>query len=166
MFSQEQQMRKDLIEVLESQLYVREATGNNDGTEVEKYLAEVGLGKGYPWCAAYTTWGFNVCGVPNPQSAWSPDWARSKNTIWSLNLVKQHKAKNPKAGDVFTIYYNSLNRVGHVGYIVKEYNDKYFITIEGNTNIAGSRLGIGVFKKKRDKRKIYRITDYITPYYD
>src|ERR1044072_9000961 len=31
----------------------REATGRNDGPRVEHYLSRVGLGKGYPWCAAF-----------------------------------------------------------------------------------------------------------------
>lgn len=161
----EDMTRKDLVVILESQLYVRELTGNNDGTEVEEYLLSVGLGKGYPWCAAYTTWGLDQCLIPNPQSAWSPNWAKNKDVIWSQSLVKQRKMRIPKSGDTFTLFYNSLNRVGHVGFILEEKED-YFITIEGNTNIAGSRAGIGVFKRKRDKRKIYRITNYITPYYN
>lgn len=165
LLSQEDTTRKELSDILISQLYVRELTGNNDGVEVEEYLATVNLGKGYPWCAAFTTWGLDVCSIPNPQSAWSPNWAKNKDVIWSQSLVKQRKAKKPKAGDTFTLFYNKLNRVGHVGFIL-EVKDKYFITIEGNTNVAGSRTGIGVFKRKRDIRKIYKITNYITPYYN
>ena len=142
----EDMSRKDLVVILESQLYVRELTGNNDGIEVEEYLASVGLGKGYPWCAAYTTWGLDQCSITNPQSAWSPHWARDKDVIWSQVLIKQRKESKPKAGDTFTLYYNKLKRVGHVGFILSEQED-YFITIEGNTNVAGSRAGIGVFKR-------------------
>lgn len=164
-FAQETDMRNDLVEILKGQLDVREATGNNDGTEVEIYLRGVGLGKGYPWCAAFTTWGLDQCDIPNPQSAWSPDWAGKRDMIWSQQLVKQRNAGVPQAGDTFTLFYNSLGRVGHVGFILEDAHNGYFITIEGNTNVAGSRTGIGVFTRKRDTRKVYRITNYITPYY-
>jgi len=50
----EAKLRKRLCDTLQKQLYVREATGNNDGVEVERYLKSVGLIKGYSWCAAYT----------------------------------------------------------------------------------------------------------------
>ncbi|MDB0600694.1 CHAP domain-containing protein [Tenacibaculum maritimum] len=166
-FAQESQIRTNLQLQLESQLHIKEATGNNDGIAVEKYLASVGLSKGYPWCAAFTTWNLNAVNIPNPQSAWSPNWAKSKDQIWSRKLVKTHRVKsNPQLGDCFTIYYPKLQRVGHVGFYTGRASNGYFTTIEGNTNINGSRKGIGVFKRKRHPKKIYAITNYITPYYE
>lgn len=160
----EAQLRSELTQLLHAQLYVREATNNNDGIEVEKYLASVGLGKGYAWCAAFTSWNLNYLQVPNPMSAWSPDWAKAQDRIWSASMVKQNKVtQSPSPGDCFTIYYSSKQRVGHVGFIVSD-DGTYFTTIEGNTNIDGSRLGIGVFKLKRQKSKVYAVTNYITPY--
>ncbi|WP_024740906.1 CHAP domain-containing protein [Tenacibaculum maritimum] len=166
-FAQESQLRNSLKIQLESQLHVREATGNNDGVAVEKYLASVGLPKGYPWCAAFTTWNLNALNIPNPQSAWSPNWAKEKDQIWSQEMLKSNRIKAmPKPGDCFTIYYSKLKRIGHVGFYVGRASNGYFITIEGNTNNNGSRLGIGVFKRKRHPKKIYAITNYITPYYE
>lgn len=166
-FAQESQIRSDLQFQLENQLHVREATGNNDGTEVEKYLASVGLSKGYPWCAAFTTWNLKALEIPNPQSAWSPNWAQYKDQVWSRKMVKTHRVKaEPKPGDCFTVYYSSLKRVGHVGFYTGRASNGYFTTIEGNTNNNGSRKGIGVFKRKRHPKKIYAITNYITPYYE
>lgn len=159
-------LRKKLIDTLYTQLNVREATGHNDGVEVEKYLTYVGRYKGDSWCAAFTSWNLNAVGVttpPNPKSGWSPNFATPKYTVWSHALVKQHKAKPPKPGDCFTLYYSNLGRVGHVGFIVDE-TESYFITIEGNTGLTGSRDGSGVHKYKRAKSKVYAVTNYITPF--
>lgn len=164
--SNEQAMRTKLMDTLNSQLYVREATGKNDGVEVEKYLSFVGRQKGDAWCAAFASWNLNAIGVstpPNPKSGWSPNFANKTYVVWSAALNKQHKAKKPQKGDCFTLYYSNLGRVGHVGFIVDETPD-YFITIEGNTGLTGSREGSGVHKYKRAKSKVYAITNYITPY--
>ena len=71
--------------------------------------------------------------------------------------------KIAKAGDVFTIYFNSLDRVGHTGIFLEWRGDK-LVTIEGNTNNNGSRLGDGVYQRERYIREIYAITDYISPF--
>lgn len=159
-------LRTKLVDTLHKQLHVRELTGKNDGKEVEKYLTYVGRYKGDAWCAAFTSWNLHAVGVtspPNPKSGWSPNFATPKYIVWSNKLAKQHKASKPQKGDCFTLYYTSLNRVGHVGFIVSETHD-YFITIEGNTGLTGSREGSGVHKYKRAKSKVYAVTNYITPY--
>jgi hypothetical protein len=162
----EQGIRTKLVDTLNTQLHVREATGKNDGVEVEKYLRFVGAQRGDAWCAAFVSWNLNAVGVsapPNPKSAWSPNFANKKFIVWSAKLVKEHKAKKPQPGDCFTLFYPNLNRVGHVGFIIAE-TDNYFITIEGNTGLSGTREGSGNHKYKRSKSKIYAITNYITPY--
>lgn len=149
--------RAKLVNQLNGQIGVREATNNNDGPEVEAYLAATGLGQGHPWCAAFVAWNLDKLDIDNPQSAWSPHYAKKADTKWT---PKQGGA-DPEPGDVFTLWYSHLKRVGHVGFI-KGSTDRYFITVEGNTNDDGSRVGVGVFSLKRDKRKIYKVTDYIT----
>ena len=164
LYSQEEEIRTDVVSVFKSQLHVRELTGNNDGKDVQKYLKETNLQGNYPWCAAFTTWGFNMCNIPNPKSAWSPHWAKEKDRIWSKGMPVSLLRKRLQKGDVFTIYFNSIKRVGHVGVFVKWAPNGNLITIEGNTNVAGSRLGIGVFERERPIYQIYAITNYITPY--
>lgn len=162
--AQENTIRKKLVDTLTAQLHVRELTGNNDGVEVEKYLEFVGQTKGASWCAAFCSYNLNAVGIstpPNPNSAWSPAFASKKYVIWTQALEKQHKIKvQPKPGDCFTLYNANLKRVGHVGFIVGATNG-YWITIEGNTGLNGSREGSGVHKLKRAKGKIYAITNYI-----
>jgi hypothetical protein len=64
-----------------------------------------------------------------------------------------------KPGQVFGLYFESKKRVAHVGLIVSETKFSY-ITIEGNTDTDGSREGDGVYRKIRNKRSIYIISDY------
>lgn len=151
-------IREELIQVAESQLHVREKTGNNDGKEVEKYLRTTGLGKGYAWCAAFVTWLHNEVNVPNPESAWSPDWFRT-NVVYKRNDPRQISFR-ARPAQVFGLYYESKKRVAHVGIIVRE-TRLHYETIEGNTNAAGSNEGDGVYGKIRRKESIYIIADYV-----
>ena len=52
-----------ITETYTSQIGVREATGKNDGKQVEQYLKAVKLNKGYAWCAAFVKWTFDHCGI-------------------------------------------------------------------------------------------------------
>ncbi len=161
----EAQLRSRLSDTLHAQLHVRELTGNNDGAEVERYLAFVGFKKGASWCAAfcsYNLWAVGVSCPPAPRTAWAPVFA-TRYVVWSQALRKTHKAREPQTGDCFTLFYPTVGRVGHVGFVVGQ-TDKYFITIEGNTGLSGSRDGSGVHKLKRDKDKVYAVANYITPY--
>jgi hypothetical protein len=158
-FSGELVNRQRLQKSYTAEVGVREATGHNDGTRVESYLSVTGLGKGYPWCAAFVAWNFKMCNIPAPKSAYSPDWFKS-NVIYKQGWEKGWPVCKP--GMVFGLYYENLKRIGHVGFV--DYEDKNNIyTTEGNTNSAGSREGEGVHKKIRKKSTIYKIADYIKP---
>jgi hypothetical protein len=152
------ELRAKLIGVAESQLHVREATGNNDGKEVERYLRATGLGKGYAWCAAYVAWCHEEVGIPNPLSAWSPAWFTS-NVVYRRNQPRIGEYKT-RGGEVMGLYYEHLKRVAHVGIITSEQR-LHYLTIEGNTNGAGSREGDGVYRKIRRKESVYVIADYV-----
>ncbi len=149
-------VRTCVVDAAMSDVGVREATGRNDGPAVERYLAHVGLGKGNAWCAAFVSYHLSGCGVTNPLSAWSPAYASVANRVWTPRKA----SRSPLAGDVFSIYYPNLKRVGHVGF-VRGVEGKYLLTIEGNTSGPGSREGDGVYARKRELAKIHAITSYI-----
>lgn len=134
----------------------REATGHNDGPEVETYLAHVGLGKGYAWCAAFVSYNLSTCGVRNPRSAWSPAFALPADRVWTPRKA----SRSPRPGDVFSVYYASLGRVGHVG-IITGVEGRYIHTVEGNTSGGSSREGDGVYALRRQLSKCYAVTSYI-----
>ncbi len=144
----------------DSQVGVREQ-GTNAGKKVEAYLAYVGLGKGHAWCAAFVCWVYEQAGIPNPRTAWSPSLFPSSKVIWrnqaGLSLKNQ---KKPRRGDVFGIYYRDKKRIAHAGFI-DQWQDKWIITVEGNTNPDGYREGDGVYRKKRLISSVYSVARYI-----
>lgn len=149
-------VRTCVVDAATADVGVREATGRNDGPEVERYLAHVGLGKGYPWCAAFVSYHLSECGVKNPKSAWSPAFASAADRVWQPRKA----VRSPLPGDVFSIYYVQLKRPGHVGFVTST-DGRYILTVEGNTSGPGSREGDGVYARKRELAKIHAITSYI-----
>jgi len=154
-YSQRAVNSQKLIAEAEMHLHVREATGNNDGYWVEKFLASTGLGKGYAWCAAYQTYIHRETGLKSPKSARVVDWF--KTPVWE----RKNNSYQPEAlpGMVGALYYPKLGRYGHILLIVGKDKNNYY-TIEGNTNGAGSREGDGVYKKIRSKSSISALADY------
>ena len=152
------QLRERVSEVYSKEIGIREKTGNNDGQRVEEYLKSCSLKKGNPWCAAFVTWTFKKAGVDAVISAYSPSWFPSKRTIYTRGSKGN---KTPLKADVFGIYFSSKGRIAHVGFIDEWDNNSYCITVEGNTNDEGSREGDGVYRKRRLKSQIYKVSRFI-----
>jgi hypothetical protein len=140
---------EELMNVCRSQLGVRELTGKNDGAKVESYLKYVGFTKGNPWCAAYVSWVFKQAGYPTPKTAWSP-----------ALFPADHVVKEPAAGLVFGIFFADLKRIAHCGFVENLQGD-FVLTIEGNTNVEGSREGQGVYRRLRHKRTINKYANWL-----
>lgn len=143
--------RAEVIRIAQKEIGVRERTGHNDGTRVETYLAAADLKKGAPWCAAYITWVFKQAGMDKPHTGWSPDM-----------FPHARLARSALPGNLLGIYFPELKRIAHVGLIVSRKSD-WIISVEGNTNVDGSREGDGVYAKRRHIKTIYRMADWITP---
>lgn len=143
-----------------SQLGVMEdPPGSNRGSEVNQYLASVGLEPGLFWCAAFVYWCFNEASVKlnrsNPlvktghvMSHWNKTAGKKILTADAVN--------NPsliKPGHIFIL--NTGGSAGHTG-LVEKTEGGLIHTIEGNSNQSGSRNGIGVFRLQRKIAKINR----------
>ncbi|MEH3113527.1 peptidoglycan-binding protein [Pedobacter terrae] len=126
-----------LLQVAKKELGVRERTGNNDGPGIAAYLGYVHVPEGNAWCAAFVSWVFGQAGYPAPRTAWSP-------ALFPLNK----RTKEIRPAVVFGIYFSHLKRIAHCGLVERQEGD-WMITIEGNTNPAGSREGDGVYRKRR-----------------
>lgn len=149
-------LRYELIKYAQKYLYVRE-TSINRSIEIDSFNTNVGAPLGSPWCASYISYIYDFFNIDNPSSAWSPSWGLKENIVYRQ---KQTKKVEIKPGDVICLYYSKLNRIGHVGIVIC-IDEKFIYTIEGNTNVYGSREGDGVYLKKRELSKIYCITRYI-----
>ncbi len=168
--------------IYDAELGVKEA-GYNSGKRVEEYLRYVNLGRGQPWCAAFICWVYGQAGVENPRSGWTPDLFKEKNVIWrraesqqtyqvssiryqdeiSLVPMSVHPTTNnqqPTTGDIFALFFPEKNRIAHAGFI-DQWGKTWLITVEGNTNIEGSREGDGVYRKRRLVRSVYEVARHI-----
>jgi hypothetical protein len=134
---------KALIEIAESQIGVHERT-KNSGPEIDKYLKFVGLGPGYPWCAAFVSWCINECEEKGHPTNFTP--SASVLQMWNFNKLK-YRVNVPKPGDVFIMDFGKGK--GHTGF-VKSVAGFRIITIEGNSNLKGSREGTHVLQSSRD----------------
>lgn len=141
-------------EIYHKYIGVREATGNNDGFEVEMFLKSVGLEKGNSWCAAFVHFCLNEAGIPNTITGWSPTAHNPNNVVW----FNRKLLKPAQQGDVFTLYSGSLGRIHHTGFYDGTVNTSIYQTVEGNTNIDGSSNGNGVYARKRSFNSTYSIT--------
>ncbi|WP_299187615.1 CHAP domain-containing protein [uncultured Aquimarina sp.] len=153
----EQYTRQCVKELYDSQVGVRETGGSNRGPHVEMYLESVDLGPGYAWCAAFVSWVYQNTGIQTPLSGWVPSYALERKRIYQRGKFSKSK---PQQGDVFLIWYHKLNRPAHIGF-VDQWGDKWIVTVEGNTNDNGSREGDGVYRKRRLKKQIWVVSDFI-----
>lgn len=139
---------RGLIKIAEQEIGVREI-GSNCGPRIRQYLAYVGFNEGVAWCAGFTSWCHGQAGFAQPKTAWCPSLF-PKNKVVSVALP----------GCIYGIYFPALGRIAHVG-IVLELKGDWLSGVEGNTNVAGSREGDGVFKKLRHKRTIAKYADWL-----
>ena len=142
------------LEFAISQIGVQEAPGHrNTGKDVEKYLAIVGLGPGYPWCMAFDYWCYNQAsketGIPNiliktggVMHQWNEQQPKRKISL--STVLKDSTVIKP--GAVFIMDYGK--GTGHTGLVEKIVGDLVH-TIEGNTNDEGSRDGYEVCRRTR-----------------
>ena len=150
------------IEIMDTQLYVREKTGNNDGVEVEEYLKYVGLPAGYAWCMAFVFWGFQKAYEdlnirnPVPRTAGVLDCYRKAQLMG-------YEVFEPEVGDQFILDFGGGK--GHTGMVTELRSGKKVLTVEGNTSAdpsyaAEDREGNGVFERLRPigKMKFLRYT--------
>lgn len=140
----------EVLKIARSQMNVKEATGKNDGIQVEKYLASVSLGKGFPYCQAFVYWVFNEACKNLKRTNPVP------KTAGVLDCFNKAKEKylvigTPKPGDQGIMSFGAGK--GHT-FIVNEVDGLYVHTFEGNTSAdptipAEDREGQGNFERRR-----------------
>ncbi len=146
------------VECAHAELPVREVPpGSNRGPRVDEYLRAVGLDPAagsYAWCAAFVYFCFDKAsqrrGRRNPL-------VKTASVLSHWNRADSHGARRIKAaeaaaepslvlpGQIFVMDYG--RGVGHTG-IVTGLRGGKLLTIEGNTNVGGSREGLGVFARE------------------
>jgi hypothetical protein len=138
-----------VIETARAEIGVTE-TSENWSPRIAEYLSSVNVHTPAYWCAAFVHWCFERCGVETSITAWSPS-AVANNVIWTRG-----KGQTPREGDVGSLYYSNLGRVGHT-FLIEKWGDKV-VTIEGNSNDNGSRNGVKVCRRIRLAKTLYKVS--------
>lgn len=150
-------------------LNVREATGRNDGPEVEAFLRVTGNRKGDPWCGAYQAAGNKACGLPIPAGAGGArNWTLPGNRRTYYIRGQRGSLDSLKPGHQITFYYANLGRVGHVGRLMQPTRSirrgrpaRGWYTNEGNTGTGGGREGAGVKQLFRSSTDFYAAANWL-----
>ncbi len=150
----------DALEVARSQIGVSEQPpGSNRGPQVDAYLRAVGLDPagngtdGYAWCVAFIYWCFEQAAEardvhnPLPRTASVIQLWNKAGEEGFTRVTAAEACANPGLIEPGMVFFLSTGGgFGHAGLVISR-TDTVLDTIEGNTNTAGSREGIGVFRK-------------------
>ena len=124
----------------------REQTGSNDGPVVEAILKNVGLGKGFAWCAAAQAL------IADVAKGWRPEEGAAGVMNWvraARNVGRSKSVKNVVRGDLVAKGYGK--GMGHIGIVIKRVGPVLW-SIEGNTGPGeegNQREGQGMYRRAR-----------------
>lgn len=144
-------LRKQLIDFEQSMVGIKEKTGNNDGPEIKKFLAYVGLPEGNPWCAAGQCFCHGWLNIPNPESGYSPDLFRS-NVVYKKDAPRLSPYVF-RGGEITGYWIPLKGRIGHVGMAKQQIGFDVFC-VEFNYNNR-------VMNVMRSYWDIYIVADYV-----
>jgi len=135
-------IRDKAVEIALREVGVKEVGGNNRGPDVEKYLACVGLGPGYAWCAAFVVWCFREATLRSADGLMMPLPRTAKVVRLWQRAARHWKSDRPSRGAIYIHLEDpdDPDSDGHCG-IATSWTDRTLSGVEGNTNAAGSRLG-------------------------
>lgn len=158
--------RDSLAKVYTSFIGVTEATGRNDGKQVEAFQAVTGNKKGDAWCASFIA----ACLKLSKVNTWrngngaALSWFKPSSVVYDrkTNCYRNFVKLAAKRGNTGSLFYAKINRIGHIFFIHNLSRDgEYVITVEGNTNNGLSREGDGVYSLRRRIRNVYSVSDHI-----
>lgn len=140
--------RDAVLNVARSLLFMREINGPNRSELIDEMIRRTGLDptKRLPWCAAFVAW----VGYAALRKLWP-----LRKVAGCVSLFDDAQAKGmirtaPAAGAVFLLWSDAKGRFAHTGFVVGEAAGVgSWETLEGNTNEAGHREGIGTFARTR-----------------
>lgn len=148
-----------LVAAANSFIGLVEEGGDNRGQMIERFLAGVHQPPGAPWCAAfvYHVGYYSHYNHVSRISSWPLPATAS---CYDLGVFAERKgalSHEPEVGDVFLKYNKTLGRFAHTGIVVgvdegdalEDVGVHVCTTVEGNTNVDGSRNGNATLRKVR-----------------
>lgn len=152
-----------VVETAKKYLNSRELTGNRfiDDPKVQKDLGELiikaGQKPGEAWCSYFAEAMFCEA-YPEKEKQLRKVFNPGAVATYNAFVASGIKGKaTPVVGDlvIFQHYENGKPQwQGHAAIVSEVFPNGTFKTVEGNTNEAGGREGIGVFEKTRSGKKV------------
>ena len=116
----------------------KKEVGNNAGDPVARFLKDVGLGVGQPWCMAFVYSMFKeFCdkkGVKNPLTKTGGTQYFWAQTPKAHKILASAAASNPSLVKAGQIFIKSRDGGGHTGIVLKVDGPSHFISIDGNSS--------------------------------
>lgn len=161
--------------------YVREKTNHNDGPEIERWLRNVGLTKGNPYCQSFAYSMFlevqpELKGtMPLKTGRVSYNWEYAKRNPYKFKIITPNQIAlgihKLEPGDIVvwaTGDKNVRDFSGHTGFVLYQIDKESFRTIEANTmptNEGDQREGGGIYYRTRVFKYYwnFRLQGFIRP---
>lgn len=156
--------RDSLATVYTSQIGVKEATGHNDGPQVEAYQKVTGNRKGDAWCASFVSACLKYAKIPGYRNGngSAASWFKPSHIVYQrgVHSIRNFERLAGYRGNTGSLYFTKLGRIGHI-FFIDDIRGDYVITVEGNTNNGLSRDGDGVYRLRRKIRNVYSVSDHV-----
>lgn len=152
-------LREHLAKTYCSYIGVTEATGHNDGRQVNQFQAATGNHTGDAWCASFVAYCLNKCGIQRIGNGMARSWFNKDHITWrrDVNGLKKFSAQR---GDNGGLYFPAHKSIAHI-FFIHDIKDDKVITVEGNTNNQLSREGNGCWQCIRKIKTIYAVSNWI-----
>lgn len=135
----------------------KEQIKENHGPDIKKFLAAVGLGEGYPYCAAFVSYCLDAADgsrqteiqYPKVRSALSTDFITDR----SIDAKKVLRGQVTIPAGSIHIMPKGETGSGHTGFVLKKWTGRKGLTIDANTGTGlegeSERDGQGVWIRIR-----------------
>ena len=140
---------------------MREATGRNDGPEIDAWNKALGIPLRSFWCGSFQAALQRECRLPSPPGAGgSYNWFKPASARTYYIRGQRGAVDSIRPGHVVGFYYANLKRIGHIGRAVAPTRQtrrggRGWTTSEGNTGSGGGRDGAGVHYLTRASWEFY-----------
>jgi hypothetical protein len=130
-------------------------TGNNQGfndKNFETKMREIGFIKSHPWCSYFVKHIWKEFEILCEEKNYKNISASVMRTWNNFSDKRITVLENLGAGSIIIWQSRTDRNKGHTGIFIKTIDSETILTLEGNTNSAGSREGDGVYLKTRKYR--------------
>lgn len=140
---------KKLIEIAQKEIGYKENPPNSNKTKYGKWFGFDGVA----WCAIFVSWVYYYAGFPLGNIGFLKGFAGCQTAVAHFKKTNEI-TKTPMPGDIVFFDWNADGRYDHTGIFVRDIDEKYFESIEGNTSFNNQSNGGEVMLRKRKRTNV------------